>query len=65
MELSRIPVVGEKIFIEEEKDDKTTTYVYNVVDVHFADKGKTDVFVINAGKQEDYLRNLASIQNLK
>ena len=62
MELSRIPTIGEKIFIEEKN---IATYVFNVVDVHFADNEFTDVFVINAGKQEDYFRNLASIHALK
>jgi hypothetical protein len=65
MELSRMPTIGEKIFMEDVKNGKTTTYIYNVVDVHFADNGDTDVFVVSIGKQEYYLRNLASIQNLK
>jgi hypothetical protein len=65
MELSRVPVSGDKILIADTKNGYTTTYVYNVVDVHFDDYGYTDVFVVNTGRQEDYFRNLAAIHKSK
>jgi hypothetical protein len=65
MELSRVPVVGEKVFIEDVKNGQTTSYVYKVVDVQFGDDEFTDVFVVNIGTQEDYWRTLVSMHTAK
>jgi hypothetical protein len=65
MTLSRVPVTGDKIFIEYIKDGNANTCVYDVVDVHFADDGATDVCVINVGRQRDYLDNLEAMHELK
>lgn len=58
IELSRIPVRGDKFLISSEVDGKTSTSVYEVVDVHFADGTKADAFVVNKGDQVHYLKNL-------
>lgn len=58
IEVGRIPVRGDKLFISSEVDGKTSTSVYEVVDVHFADGTKADAFVVNKGDQVHYLKNL-------
>lgn len=44
MELSRVPTKDEKIILD---DEKGIGQAYNVIDVHFADNNRTDVFVIH------------------
>jgi hypothetical protein len=62
IEVPRVPVAGDKIFIEDKKDDgEKVTYAYNVVDVHLGDDGSVDVCVVNIGEMNAYLTRLASM----
>jgi hypothetical protein len=65
MNLARVPVAGDKIFIEHKKREGTITYVYNVIDVHFADERIPDVCVVNIGERIDYLQSLGNTHILK
>ncbi len=58
IELSRIPVRGDKFLISSETEGKSNTSVYEVVDVHFADGTIPDILMVNRGKREHYLNNL-------
>lgn len=65
MNVSRIPTIGEKIIIGDSTEDQVKTYVYNVVDVHFDNNAKTDVFVIKGALVYAYLSNLVNTITLK
>ena len=43
--LPRVPVAGDKLFITQGEGDDEKAYAYNVVDVHFIDKGGVCVVV--------------------
>lgn len=45
LHLPRIPVAGDKLFITQGEGDDEKAYAYNVVDVHFIDKGGVYVVV--------------------
>jgi len=66
MELSRVPVAGDKVIIaKEDCDEMTVTLVYDVVSVLLDNHGKTDALVVCVGSYTDFLKSLASTQCLK
>lgn len=58
MNLSKVPAIGDKIIIDNED---ACARAYKVVDVQFADLGKTDVFVLDEGELAGYLSTLGSM----
>lgn len=53
LHLPRVPVAGDKLFITQGEGDKA--YAYNVVDVHFIDKGGVCVVVELISDMTSYL----------
>ena len=53
LHLPRVPVAGDKLFITQGEEDKA--YAYNVIDVHFIDKGGVCVVVELISDMTSYL----------
>ena len=58
LDLSRVPVIGDKLFIGQKEHGQEVTNVYKVVDVHLADGGFTDVVVAFISERDAYLKSL-------
>ena len=55
LHLPRIPVAGDKLFITQGEGEEDKAYAYNVVDVHFIDKGGVCVVVELISDMTSYL----------
>ena len=60
VELARVPVAGDKLFITQKEGDDEVAYVYKVIDVHLMDKGSACVVVEPISDNTDYIKGLKS-----
>lgn len=56
IDVVRVPNIGEKIVIT---DNNYNTFVYEVVDIHFTDEGKVDLYTRNRGDHTSYTVDLS------
>lgn len=58
LDLSRVPVIGDKLIIRQKEHGQEVTNVYKVVDVHLIDQGFTDVIVAFISEYNAYMKYL-------
>ena len=58
LDLSRVPVIGDKLCIRQKEHDQEVVNVYKVVDVHLVDQGFTDVVVAFVSEYNAYMKYL-------
>ncbi|MFT4170527.1 MAG: hypothetical protein QM653_15515 [Dysgonomonas sp.] len=56
IDVAHVPNIGEKIVIT---DNSYNTFVYEVVDIHFTDESKVDLYTRNRGDHTSYTVDLS------
>lgn len=60
LDLSRVPVIGDKLIIRQKERGEEVANIYKVVDVHLENGGRADVVVSLIGEYNDYMATLVS-----